>query len=88
MTQGDTIGIVKDAITTALLVAAPFLIVTAVIGLLVSIIQAATQIQEQSIAFILKIVAVGLLLVLLGPWLANTMMDYTTKTFALIESLL
>lgn len=66
-------GIIKDAVTTALIIAAPFLIVTAGIGLVVAVVQAATQIQEQSIAFIVKIVAVGLILILLGSWLITGM---------------
>ncbi|NCA68192.1 MAG: flagellar biosynthetic protein FliQ [Clostridia bacterium] len=86
MSQGDVINIIKEGVTTALLLAAPFLAVTMVIGLFVAIIQAATQIQEQSIAFICKIVAVGLLMILLGSWLMTTIVDYTTRVFQTINS--
>lgn len=87
MSQGDLINITRDALTTALLLAAPFLIITAIIGLVVSIIQAATQIQEQSIAFILKIVAVALALFLLSSWLMTTAVDYIKRIFSLISGL-
>ena len=70
-----------------LLIAAPFLAVTAVIGLVVSIVQAATQIQEQSIGFILKIVAVGLILILLGSWIATIMSDYTQRIFQSVNGM-
>lgn len=81
MSQSDVTYILKDAVVTMLLIAAPFLAVTAIIGLVVSIIQAATQIQEQSIAFIFKIVAVGLVLILLGSWIFSIMIDYTNTLF-------
>ena len=87
MAQGDLVNLIRDALTTALLLAAPFLLVTAVIGLTVSVLQAATQVQEQSIAFILKIVAVGLMLILLGSWLFTTMLDYTNRVFSMIDTL-
>ena len=80
-------GIIKDAVTTALIIAAPFLIVTAGIGLVVAVVQAATQIQEQSIAFIVKIVAVGLILILLGSWLITGMLDFTLRIFKSIDSI-
>ena len=81
MSQIDINYIIKDAITTAMMIAAPFLIASAVIGLIVSIVQAATQVQEQSIAFIVKIVAVGLILILLGSWLITTMIDFSGRIF-------
>ncbi|MFA6729976.1 MAG: flagellar biosynthetic protein FliQ [Eubacteriales bacterium] len=87
MSQGDLMGIIKDAVTTALIIAAPFLIVTAGIGLVVAVVQAATQIQEQSIAFIVKIVAVGLILILLGSWLITGMLDFTLRIFKSIDSI-
>ncbi|HBL83423.1 MAG: hypothetical protein A2Y17_04320 [Clostridiales bacterium GWF2_38_85] len=87
MSQTDITYIIKEAIMTAMTIAAPFLIVSAVIGLIVSIIQAATQIQEQSIAFILKIVAVGLILILLGSWLITTMIDFSERIFGFANNL-
>lgn len=87
MSQGEILNIIKDAIMTASTVAAPVLIVTAVVGIAVSVIQAATQIQEQSVAFILKIVAVGLVIALLSSWGITTLLDYTGRIFDSMSSL-
>ncbi|HBR31057.1 MAG: flagellar biosynthetic protein FliQ [Eubacteriales bacterium] len=87
MSQSEITYIMKDAVVTMLLIAAPFLAITAVIGLVVSIVQAATQIQEQSIAFILKIVAVGLILIFLGSWIISIMTDYSKNIFENINGM-
>lgn len=87
MSQTDITYIIKDAIMTMLLIAAPFLAVTAVIGLVISIIQAATQVQEQSIAFIFKIVAVGLILILLGSWVFSILAEFTHRIFENINGM-
>ena len=76
MSQGEILSIVRDADLTA-----PILTVTAVVGIAISIIQAATQIHEQSLSFILKIVAVGLIIVLLSSWGMTMMMDYIQRVF-------
>lgn len=64
------------AMKVALIMAGPLLLVTLVVGLLISIFQAATQINEMTLSFIPKLLAVGAALVLLGPWLITTMVDY------------
>lgn len=64
------------AMKTALAMAGPLLLATLVVGLLISIFQAATQINEMTLSFIPKLLAVGATLVLLGPWLISTMVDY------------
>jgi len=87
MSAADISNIARDAIVTALLIAAPFLLVTAAIGLFAAILQAATQVQEQSIPFILKIIAVGLLLILLGTWIFNEMSDFTQRVMDMINEL-
>jgi flagellar biosynthetic protein FliQ len=86
MSQGDIVALVKDAVTTALLMAAPFLLASVAIGLIISVIQAATQIHEQNIGFVFKIVAIGVLLVLLFSWLNTTMIDFTARTFESIKN--
>lgn len=88
MSQGEIIAILKDAVMTALLMAAPFLAASAAIGVLIAIIQAATQIHEQNLGFVLKIVAIGIMLILLGSWLITTIIDFTNRTFSSIKSLL
>jgi flagellar biosynthetic protein FliQ len=72
------------AIFVALQVAAPVLIAALVMGLLVSIFQAATQINEQTLSFIPKIVAMTLALVIAGPWLLELMHSFTVDVFNMI----
>jgi flagellar biosynthetic protein FliQ len=86
MSQGDIIAVTKDTVTTALLMAAPFLVVSVAIGIIISIIQAATQIHEQNIGFVFKIVAIGIMLVALCSWLITTIVDFTNRTFSNIGS--
>ncbi|RTZ47555.1 flagellar biosynthetic protein FliQ [Candidimonas sp. SYP-B2681] len=75
------------AMKVALTMAGPLLLVTLTVGLLISIFQAATQINEMTLSFIPKLLAVGVALVLLGPWLISTMVDYMQTLFASIPSL-
>jgi flagellar biosynthetic protein FliQ len=84
MSQGELISVCKDAVMTALMVSAPFLLISLVIGLAISVIQAATQIHEQNIVFVPKIVATGLLLIFLGSWIITVMTEFTERIFALI----
>lgn len=75
------------AMKVALSMAGPLLLVTLIVGLVISIFQAATQINEMTLSFIPKLLAVGAALVLLGPWLISTMVDYMQSLFASIPSL-
>lgn len=75
------ISLAERGITTVLMVAGPLLILALVIGLLVSIFQATTQIQEQTLAFIPKIVAVLFGLVIFGPWMLTQVVQFTTEIF-------
>lgn len=73
--------IASDALVLAVKLAGPFLLATLVVGLLVSIIQAATQLQEFTLQFIPKIIAVVLVLVIAGPWMITTLVGYTAALF-------
>lgn len=75
------VGIAEEAIFTLLLIMGPLLILALGVGLLVSILQATTQIQEQTLAFIPKIVAVLLGLIVFGPWMLNTVLQFTMNIF-------
>lgn len=75
------ISLAERGITTVLMVAGPLLILALVVGLLVSIFQATTQIQEQTLAFIPKIVAVLFGLVIFGPWMLTQVVQFTTEIF-------
>lgn len=85
MGQGEIIAIVKDAIYTTIVCAAPMLIAAMAIGLIVSIFQATTQINEQTLAFVPKILGVLLALVLFGGLILNNLQDYTLRLFESIS---
>ncbi|MDC7699796.1 flagellar biosynthesis protein FliQ [Vogesella indigofera] len=81
MTPESVITMVQNALFILIIVAAPPLAVSLLVGLLVSILQAATQINEMTLTFIPKLIAMFLVLVLAGPWMLTTLMDYTTRLF-------
>ncbi len=81
MTVDLVIGLAAEAIKVALLLAAPMLLVGLAIGLIVSIFQAVTQIQEMTLTFVPKIVAVMVALIVALPWMINLMVTYTQKLF-------
>lgn len=71
------IRIAGEAVYTVLKASAPMLIIGLVVGLIISIFQATTQIQEQTLAFVPKIIAVLLSILIFGPWIMNTLVDFT-----------
>jgi flagellar biosynthetic protein FliQ len=87
MTPESVMTIGATAMQTTLMVAAPVLAVVLVIGLVVSIFQAATQINEQTLSFIPKLVGVMATLVLAGPWMLATMVDYMRTIFTSIPTI-
>ena len=85
--QSDVINILREAITTVLLSAAPLLLVAVVVGLIISIFQATTQINEQTLAFVPKIVAVMLSLLIFGSFIFSNISGFVTRLFATLDSL-
>lgn len=81
MGQGEVISIMQDAIYTTIMAAAPMLVVAMAIGLIVSIFQATTQINEQTLAFVPKIVAILLSLVLFGGFIQSTIQQFMIRLF-------
>lgn len=81
MSQGDVLKLAQDAIRTILIVTAPMLGFSLIVGLLVSILQAVTQIQEATLAFVPKIIAVLLSLIIFGPWILKAITEFTTEIF-------
>jgi flagellar biosynthetic protein FliQ len=71
----------------AMLLAAPLLLVALAVGLLVSLFQAATQINEATLSFIPKLLAIALTLVIAGPWMLTTMLDYLRQMLTSIPTL-
>lgn len=87
MTQTMLNGVVKDTIITAIKVSAPILVVVLVLGLLISILQATTQIQEQTLTFVPKLIATAIIGIFLGSWMLQTVMSFTTRIFDLISKI-
>jgi flagellar biosynthetic protein FliQ len=87
MTPEAAIDILKEVIIFALMVCSPFLIAMLVVGLITSIFQSATSIQEQTLTFGPKLVAGGVMFVLLAPWLVRVMSEFTINCFARMASL-
>ena len=87
MTLGAAATLARDAVLQLLVLAAPMLVASVVVGLAVSIVQAATSIQEQTLSFVPKIFAVIGVALLLGPWLGASMVDYTTRLFESIPAM-
>jgi flagellar biosynthetic protein FliQ len=81
MTNDLAIQIGRDALVMVMLVSAPMLGLGLLVGILVSIFQAITQIQEQTLSFVPKIVAVFVAVLLFGPWMLRLMVDYTRELF-------
>lgn len=84
--EGQLVMLASDTFKTALVIAAPVLFGGLIAGLLVSIFQATTQINEMTLSFVPKILVVALILVFTMPWIMNTMIDFTIRVFKLIPS--
>jgi flagellar biosynthetic protein FliQ len=87
MTQDTVISLATQAMSLAMKISLPILLVGLAIGLIVSIIQAVTQIQEQSLAFIPKILSMAAVLVIGGPWMLGQLLSYTTELWNSIPSM-
>ncbi len=81
MSQTMVVDIIRDALLTILLTAGPIIGVALIVGLLISIFQATTQIQEQTLTFVPKIVAVFTSLILLGPYMLNQVTGFAIRMF-------
>ena len=88
MTPTTVIDLGRQALELTLLVSAPLFIAALVTGLLVSIFQAATQINEQSLSFVPKLIATFITLVLAGPWMITMMTDFIRRLFESIPQLI
>ena len=81
MTPDDVVAIGRQALEMTVLLSAPVLLVSLVIGVLISVFQAVTQIQEQTLSFVPKFLAVILIFLFTLPWALDTLMRYTTELF-------
>jgi flagellar biosynthetic protein FliQ len=87
MNSDTVIDIAQEAIKITMLLSAPMLLGAMLIGIVISIFQAITQINEQTLSFVPKIVAIFLLLVLASPWLIETMSNYTVELISNIPKM-
>lgn len=87
MNSMTVMSLTYQAMLVALKMAAPLLLVVLAVGLIISIFQAATQVNEMTLAFVPKLLAAGAALVLLGPWLITTMVDYIQTLIGMIPQL-
>lgn len=88
MSPETVINLVQQGMQVALLVSAPMLLTALVTGLIVSIFQAATQINEMTLSFIPKLIAIFAVIVLAGPWMIGMMVDFTRRLFTDIPGLI
>lgn len=88
MTPGIVMEIGRQAIEATLMMSAPMLLAALAVGLIVSIFQAATQINEATLQFVPKLIAIFLVLILLGPWMLQYMVDYIQRLFGSIPQII
>ena len=87
MTDATVISVMRDSLMTIMIVSAPMLGVGMFVGLIISIFQTTTSIQEQTLTFVPKIVAIFVIMIIFGSWMIRTLVNYTYHVFALIEKL-
>jgi flagellar biosynthesis protein FliQ len=87
MNQDVVVSLTMDAIALALKIAMPMLMVGLIVGLVISVFQAVTQIQEQTLAFIPKVLALIAVMVIAGPWMLGQLEVYTTSLYSSIPDL-
>lgn len=84
MSENMIVGIVKDALYVSMELAGPILIISILIGLVISIFQATTQIQEQTLTFVPKLIGVAAVGLMLSSFMINTLISFTQRIFELI----
>ncbi|MEG1993836.1 MAG: flagellar biosynthesis protein FliQ [Oscillospiraceae bacterium] len=87
LSQGEIIDILREALYVALKLGGPLLLASILIGLVVAIFQAATQIHEQTLTFVPKVLILAVMLILMGSWYITTISDYIKGLFTIIAGL-
>ncbi len=82
MSQVEIIKVMQDAVMTIMVVSAPMLIIGMVVGVIISIFQATTQINEQTLAFVPKIIAILLALLIFGGWMVTYLVEFTGRIYS------
>ncbi|TFH43811.1 MAG: flagellar biosynthesis protein FliQ [Chrysiogenales bacterium] len=87
MTDATVIAVMRESLMTVMIVSAPILGVGMFVGLVIAIFQTTTSIQEQTLTFVPKIIAIFMVLIIFGAWMIRTLVNYTNHMFSLIEKL-
>ena len=87
MSAEQVMEIMKEAMLVAFEIAGPLLIISIAVGLLVAIVQAATQIHEQTLTFVPKLIVIALVLLALGSWMSKVMNEFVVELFAIMAAL-
>jgi flagellar biosynthetic protein FliQ len=87
MEISEAVNLMRGGIFETMLLSAPVLLVALIVGLVISIIQATTSIQEQTLTFVPKIAAILIMLFLLGGWMLTSLRDYTSTLFGMISEM-
>ena len=87
MSESVVVSIVKETLYTGMLIAGPILILSLLVGLLISIFKATTQIQEQTLSFIPKLIVVAITLAIGGAWMLNELIQFTNKIMNMVANI-
>ncbi|GAA0680490.1 flagellar biosynthesis protein FliQ [Clostridium cadaveris] len=87
MSEMVIMTVIKKALIAGIMVAGPILIVSLLVGLIISVFQATTQIQEQTLTFVPKLIVIILVLVIGGPWMLNKLVILTTELFNMVSTI-
>ena len=87
MSEMVIMTVIKKALIAGIMVAGPILIVSLLVGLIISIFQATTQIQEQTLTFVPKLIVIILVLVIGGPWMLNKLVILTIELFNMVSTI-
>ena len=87
MTEVDVVSLIRGALFIAIKISAPILITALIVGLILGIIQTTTSIQEPTIAFVPRLIAIFIVIIIFASWMVRTMTDYTRNIFMMIEKI-
>jgi flagellar biosynthesis protein FliQ len=87
MTEVDVVSLIREALFIAIKISAPILITALIVGLVIGIIQTTTSIQEPTIAFVPRLIAIFIVIIIFASWMVRTMTDYTRNIFMMIEKI-
>ncbi|MCB1190255.1 MAG: flagellar biosynthesis protein FliQ [Leptospiraceae bacterium] len=87
MTEVDAINLIREGLIVTLKIAAPILITALIVGLIIGILQTTTSIQEPTISFVPKLIAIFVVIVIFASWMIKVMVTYTLELFLMIEKI-